>query len=290
MAFVGISNKDFSTLRSFKDLLRSSLPLLVAALGQTPIILTGRIDLPLGGVVTLCNAVCVMSMNSDPAWGSIPALGAVAAVGLACGVVNGVPVIKGRLAPIIVTITTTVVFDGMTLLLMPDPGGSMHKAFAKFLTWEHSGAVPFLLFILILYLVGSLANSTPHGEALRAIGDNENTTYSTGIRVGKIKFCAYCLVGLLCAVAGVFLNARMSSADATIGKNHAVNAITAMVVGKTAMTGTMGNLLGTIAGVFIISVIDNMLSLFDAPSFCQFICQDLVPIAALSFSALHKRH
>ena len=76
----------------------------------------------LGGIVALCNVVCVMSMNPDSAWGFVPALGAAAAVGLACGAVNGVLVTKGRLAPIIVTIATTAVFDGMALLLMPNPG------------------------------------------------------------------------------------------------------------------------------------------------------------------------
>ena len=120
MVFVSIFNKDFFTLGNFKNLLRSSFPLLMAALGQTLIILTGGIDLSLGGIVALCNVVCVMSMNPDSAWGFVPALGAAAAVGLACGAVNGVLVTKGRLAPIIVTIATTAVFDGMALL--PDTG------------------------------------------------------------------------------------------------------------------------------------------------------------------------
>lgn len=186
MVFVSIFNKDFFTLGNFKNLLRSSFPLLMAALGQTLIILTGGIDLSLGGIVALCNVVCVMSMNPDSAWGFVPALGAAAAVGLACGAVNGVLVTKGRLAPIIVTIATTAVFDGMALLLMPNPGGSVHKAFAKFLTRGYSGAVPFLLFLLILCLVRSLANSTPYGKALRAIGGSENAAYSTGIVLNEL--------------------------------------------------------------------------------------------------------
>ena len=107
--------------------------------------------------------------------------------------------------------------------------------------------------------------------------------------MGKIKFRAYCLAGLLCAVAGIFLSAQMNSADATIGKNYAMNAITATVVGGTAMTGAVGDPLGTIAGVFIISIINNMLNLFGVSSFYQFICQGLILIAALSLSALHKR-
>lgn len=289
MFLVSVFNEDFLTLGNFKNLLRSSFPLLMAALGQTLIILTGGIDLSLGGIVALCNVVCVLTMNPDTSWGYIPALAAAMAAGLACGALNGILVTRGRLAPIIVTIGTTAVFDGMALLLMPNPGGSVHRGFAKFLTRGMSGAVPFLLFILILCLVRGLANSTPYGKALRAIGGNENAAYSTGIRVGKIKFQAYCFAGMLCAIAGIFLSAQMNSADATIGKNYAMNAITATVVGGTAMTGAVGDPLGTVAGVFIISIINNMLNLFGVSSFYQFICQGLILIAALSLSALHKR-
>ena len=289
MVFVSVFNKDFFTLGNFKNLLRSSFPLLMAALGQTLIILTGGIDLSLGGIVALCNVVCVLSMNPDTSWGFAPALMAAAAVGLVCGALNGILITRGRLAPIIVTIATTAIFDGLALLLMPNPGGAVHKGFAKFLTRGWSGAVPFLLFILILCLIRSLANSTPYGKALRAIGGNENAAYSTGIRVTRIKFLAYCFAGVLCAMAGIFLSAQMNSADATIGKNYAMNAITAAVVGGTAMTGAIGDPLGTIAGVFIISIINNMLNLFGVSSFYQFICQGLILIAALSPSALHKR-
>ena len=132
----------------------------------------------------------------------------------------------------------------------------------------------------------TLTNQTPYGKALRAIGGSENAAYSTGVKVKKVKFIAYCLAGLLCAAAGIFLSAQMNSADATIGKNYAMNAITATVVGGTAMTGA----LGTIAGVFIISIINNMLNLFGVSSFYQFVCQGLILILALSLSAMHKKH
>ncbi|EEQ60084.1 putative ribose transport system permease protein RbsC [Clostridiales bacterium 1_7_47FAA] len=290
MVFVSVFSEDFFTLGNFKNLLRSSFPLLMAALGQTLIILTGGIDLSLGGIVALCNVVCVLSMDPDTVFGFVPALSAAVVVGLLCGALNGILITKGRLAPIIVTIATTAVFDGLALLLMPNPGGSVHRGFAKFLTRGLSGAIPFILFLFILCLVRSLANSTPFGKALRAIGGSENAAYSTGIRVGKIKFKAYCLAGVLCAAAGIFLSAQMNSADATIGKNYAMNAITAAVVGGTAMTGAVGDPLGTIAGVFIISIINNMLNLFGVSSFYQFICQGLILIAALSFGAVHKRH
>ena len=289
MIFVSMFNQDFFTTGNFKNLLRSSFPLIMVALGQTLIILTGGIDLSLGGIVALCNVLCVLVMNPDSALGFLPALGAALLAGLLCGAVNGLLVTRGRLAPIIVTIATTAVFDGLALLLMPNPGGSVHRGFAKFLTRGWAGLTPFLLFLAILFLIRSLAGSTPYGKALRAIGGNENAAYSTGIKVERVKFLAYCLAGLLCAAAGIFLSAQMNSADATIGKNYAMNAITASVVGGTAMTGAVGDPLGTIAGVFIISIINNMLNLFGVSSFYQFICEGLILIAALSISAVHKR-
>lgn len=290
MLLVSVFSRDFFTIGNFKNLLRTSFPLLMVALGQTLIILTGGIDLSLGGIVALANVVCVMTMNTESPVGFILPLIAAVVLGLVCGALNGVLVTRGNLAPIIVTIATTAIFDGCALLLMPKPGGSVHKAFSKFLTRGLKGAVPLILFLVILILVRTLTNQTPYGKALRAIGGSENAAYSTGVKVKKVKFIAYCLAGLLCAAAGIFLSAQMNSADATIGKNYAMNAITATVVGGTAMTGAVGDPLGTIAGVFIISIINNMLNLFGVSSFYQFVCQGLILILALSLSAMHKKH
>lgn len=272
MLLVSVFSRDFFTIGNFKNLL------------------TGGIDLSLGGIVALANVVCVMTMNTESPVGFILPLIAAVVLGLVCGALNGVLVTRGNLAPIIVTIATTAIFDGCALLLMPKPGGSVHKAFSKFLTRGLKGAVPLILFLVILILVRTLTNQTPYGKALRAIGGSENAAYSTGVKVKKVKFIAYCLAGLLCAAAGIFLSAQMNSADATIGKNYAMNAITATVVGGTAMTGAVGDPLGTIAGVFIISIINNMLNLFGVSSFYQFVCQGLILILALSLSAMHKKH
>lgn len=226
----------------------------------------------LEGVATLRNVICVTPINPDSAWGFILALGAAAAVGLTCGAVNDVLVTRGRLAPIIVTTVTTAVLDGMVLLFMPNLGGSVYRVFAKLLTRGYSSAVPSLLFTLVLCLVRSPASSTPYGKALRVIGGSEDAACSTDIRVGKIKLCAHCLAGLLYAVVGIFLSVQMNSADAIIGKNYAMNAITVTVVGGTAMTGVVGGPLGIITDVFTVSIINNMLNLLGISSFYQFIC------------------
>ena len=173
MLLVSVFSRDFFTIGNFKNLLRTSFPLLMVALGQTLIILTGGIDLSLGGIVALANVVCVMTMNTESPVGFILPLIAAVVLGLVCGALNGVLVTRGNLAPIIVTIATTAIFDGCALLLMPKPGGSVHKAFSKFLTRGLKGAVPLILFLVILILVRTLTNQTPYGKALRAIGGSE---------------------------------------------------------------------------------------------------------------------
>lgn len=290
MLFVSLFNESFFTLGNLKNLLRSSMPLLMVGLGQTLIILTGGIDLSLGGIVALGNVVCVTLMDPDSPAGFLMPVAVTLLMGLACGACNGLMITKGRLAPIIVTIATTAVFDGLALLIMPKPGGSVHRAFARAMTRGLGGAAPLLLFLVVLFLIRRLTNHMPYGKALRAIGGSENAAYSTGIRVERVKLLAYTLAGLLCAIAGIFLSAQINSADATIGKNYAMNAITATVVGGTAMTGAVGDPLGTVAGVFIIAIINNMLNLFGVSSFYQFVCQGLILIVALSFSALRKKH
>lgn len=289
MLVVGVFNHAFFTLGNFKNLLRSSFPLFMVAFGQTLIILTGGIDLSLGGIVALCNVVCVINMHPDRSAGWGLAVGISLLTGAICGAVNGGLITKGRLAPIIVTIATTTIFDGTALLLMPKPGGAVHRGFAKILTRGLHGIVPLMLFLMVLGIVRCITNNMAYGKALRAIGGSENAAYSTGILVNRVKFAAYIIAGVLCAIAGIFLSAQMNSADATIGKNYAMNAITATVVGGTVMTGATGDPLGTAAGVFMISIINNMLNLLGVSSFYQFVFQGLILIAALSLSVFQHK-
>ncbi len=289
MVFVSFFSDSFFTERNLLNQVLSAFPLLMVALGQTLVILTGGIDLSLGPIVSFTNVLCVTLMNTESGLGWVPAVLAALAAGLVCGAFNGLMITKGRLAPIIVTLATTAIYEGGALFIMDKPGGSVHSAFRRFMTRGLEGYFPLLLFLLLLFAVRVITNRSAYGKALRALGGNENAAYSTGIKVERVKFAAYAMAGVLAAVAGIFLSARMNSGDATVGKNFSMNAITATVVGGTAMTGAVGDPLGTIAGVFIITIINNMLNLFGVSSFYQYICQGVILIAALSLSALRKR-
>lgn len=289
MVIVSLFSESFFTERNLKNLMLSAFPLLLVALGQTLVILTGGIDLSLGAIVSVTNVLCVTLMNTESSLGWIPAIFAAVAAGFVCGSFNGLVITKGRLAPIIVTLATTAIYEGIALFIMAKPGGEVHSAFRKFMTRGLEGYFPLLLFLFVLAFVWIMTNRSAYGRVLRAIGGNEGAAYSTGVRVERVKFMAYAMAGVLSAIAGVFLSARMNSGDATVGNSFSMNAITATVVGGTAMTGAVGDPLGTVAGVFIITIINNMLNLFGVSSFYQYICQGVILIIALSLSALRKR-
>lgn len=289
MMIVGLFSDSFFTERNLKNLVLSAFPLLMVALGQTIVLLTGGIDLSLGSIVSLTNVLCVTLMKTDTRLGWMPAVLTAACVGVLCGTLNGLVVAKGRLAPIIVTLATTTVYDGAALFIMSNPGGSVHSGFRQFFVRGVYGYFPLMISALAVLLIQLVCSRSPYGRHLRSIGGNESAAYSTGIKVDRVKLLAYMLAGALAALGGIYLTARMNSGDATVGKNYAMNAITASVVGGTAMTGAVGNPLGTAAGVFIVTIINNMLNLLGASSFYQFIYQGAILIAALSLSALRRQ-
>ncbi len=284
---VSFLDENFLTGRNFKNLLLTGFPLLMVAFGQTLIILTKGIDLSLGGIVALCNVSCVVLMNPDSPVGFVAPVVATIVIGAACGALNGFVITRWRLAPIIVTLATSSMFSGLALFVLPTPGGKVHKAFAQFLGGD-LGPIPvgLVLIVLCLVLIRLLTNETPFGKAARAIGGNEGAAYSTGIQVNKVKLLTYMLAGIFCAMAGIFLSAQMYSGDPTIGGSFATNSISATVVGGTMMSGAVGDPLGTVAGVFIIIIINNMLNLIGVSSFYQFVFQGVILILALAISAL----
>ena len=286
-----IINSDFTKVNNLRNILISSFPLMLAAFGQTFVILTGGIDLSIGGMIALSNVTCVTIMtNNEGVGGMLLGIAAALAVGLLSGALNGIFITKGRLPAIIVTIATTAIFSGIALFILPIPGGSVYAPFGKFLNGNMAG-FPYVLIFLILFTIifRLITNKTAFGISIRAIGGNESAAFSTGISVWKKKFFTYVICGLLCAFAGIFLAAQMYSGDPTIGRNFSMNSITATVVGGTLMSGAVGDLLGTIAGVFIIYIINNMLNLIGVSSFYQSVFQGLILIVALIISRLKSK-
>lgn len=287
MIFIGIFDASFFTGRNLSNVIYTAFPLVMVSFGQTICLLTHGIDISLGMILSLCNCVCIVLMKPDEPMGWLTGVVAALVTGMICGLINGILIGWFRLAALIVTLSMATVYGGIALYLLPMPGGTVHKGFAKFLRGKLGGIpVVFFLLLIVLVIVRVLLNDTPLGRKIRAVGGNYAAAYATGIDTVKTKIIAHVLAGLLSAVGGIFLAAYMYSGDPTIGSSYSLRAIASSIIGGAVFSGAVGDVLGTLAGVIILTLINNMLNLLGISSYFQFLLQGIIIIAALALGSL----
>ncbi len=282
-----ILESNFMTWGNWKNLIRVWAPVIIATFAQNFIIITmAGVDLSISGVVTISNCVCA-AMMKQYGW-FLPVILALL-IGIGVGALNGILVTKGKQQPIIITLAMNVLLSGLSLFIMPKPGGYVHAGFAKIVIRGAKGLMPIFITVGITVIIWIVFNRTRFGRQCYATGGNEASAYATGIKTDRVKTCAFIMSGFLAAIAGIMLSALMNSADAHSGDQYALRTITAAAVGGTSFAGGRGNILGGIVGVFIVAIINNILNLVGVSSYYQFVFQGVILIIALAFTALRER-
>jgi ribose transport system permease protein len=234
----------------------NTMPLVMAGLAQTLVVLTRGIDLSVGGVIDLTNALAAINLGGSPlnmvVWSFVILL-----VGAVCGLVNGLLVAVGRLQPILVTLATLSIFQGVAIRVLPQPGGQVPPEYTAVLA--NQDAPVSLLYILLLMLLWLAFRRTQIGVSIYAIGNDETSAQSHGIEVRRTKVLAYVLGGTLSAAAGLFLAATATAGDATTGNGFTLTSIVAVVLGGISLFGGRGSGIGTMLGAFVINMIVNIL-------------------------------
>lgn len=263
--------------------------LALVAMAQTLPILTAGLDLSVGMVFVLANCLAsalVFGTFLETALGVV----AVLLVGVACGALNGIIVVYGRLQPIITTLATGAVYYGFALLLRPVPGGNVNSDLAEALTGQLPGGIPAsLLFLLAVVLVIWVPfRRSVLGRAAYAVGSSETAAYMSGVPIGKARMLAYTLSGLLASIAGLMLTFITYSGEASAanGGTYTLNSIAAVVIGGTSLFGGSGSAVGSIFGAFALRTIGDLLFVFDLEPFWQPLVQGLILLAAVSLGAL----
>ena len=262
--------------------------LALIAAAQTLPVLTGGIDLSVGAIVVLANCVASTLVNGGP-WQIAGGMAVTLASGLLAGTVNALAVVLGRLQPIIVTLATSTIFYGVSLLLRPGPGGDVDDDVASALT----GAVLDVPVSLLLLAVVVLALWLPFrrsltGRGIYAVGSAEASAYMSGVGVVRAKIAAYAGSGLLAGLAGLLLTlvAESGQASAIQAGDFTLNSIAAVVIGGTSLFGGVGGVVGSILGAFILRTIGDLLFVLDASPLWQPLFQGLILLAAVSLGAL----
>jgi ribose transport system permease protein len=244
-----------------------TLALILAAVGQSFVIFSGGIDLSVGGVICITNSLAAIKM-SDNIWSIILVSIAILILGAALGAFNGLLVIKVRLQPIIATLITWYIYSGIALIIIPtDEGDKIPQIFIKSLLSRKFGVPVSLIILIIIILFWIYIKRTVFGMSVFAVGSNENSAYFNGVNISKIKIYVYSLSGFFAACAGLFRTAQVASGSPTAGNNFNLLSIAAVVIGGASLKGGKGNIIGSIAGAFILKIIGDLLIFFGISSY-----------------------
>jgi len=252
----------FLTAENLLNVLRQNSMLGLVALGMTFVILTGGIDLSVGSLLAAAAVVAAALAGH----GLLVALPAAVATATVLGLVNGLVITRARIQPFIVTLAMMIAARGLALAVTNEESVSVgREAASSFgrLARGYLGPLPVpVLILLAAFAAGWLVlNHTRFGRHVYALGDNEEAARLMGLNVARVEVCVYALSGALAGVAGVILASRLGAGQPNAALGWELDAIAAVVVGGTLLTGGQGGVTSTLVGVLLLGVIFNIFNL-----------------------------
>jgi ribose transport system permease protein len=282
-----IMSPRFLSLENLSSVFDEGTVLLVTALGMTFIIMAGSIDISVGAIVAVSALVAALTVNTLGVLAIIPAV----AVGALCGCFNGLLLALGKVPSFIATLGTMVVYRGLVLYFTRGAPVSIdNDGFLNVYSGITFGIPNSVMIGLALAAVAwAIVNFTVFGREVRAIGGGERVSILTGISVARVKILMYVLLGALCGVAGLLQGARTMAATSQLGLGLELDAIAAVVVGGTPLTGGLGSIIGTMLGVLIITLLSSGMNMGGVDPYLQNIIKGVVLITAVFINIDRKK-
>jgi len=297
MIFFSLSSPNFLRPQNIEGILLSTAVNGILAVGVTFVIITGGIDLSIGTVMTLA-AVITAKLVSETGL-SIP-LGILGGLltGAIAGLINGVVIAKMRVPPFVATLGMLYVAKGFSLILsnlapIYFERGSGFTDLATGVIIAIPGVIEIPNGVLILFgaaIVGSFVLfKTVLGRYTFALGSNEEAARISGVNTDRWKIAVYTVAGIFSALGGVVIAARLNSAQPALGQGYELDAIAAVVIGGTSLSGGEGSILGTVIGAFVISVLTNGLRILSVPQEWQMVVTGAIIIVAVFLDMIRRR-
>ena len=288
--------------KNWINILRNNAGVGIVALGMTFVIISGGIDLAFGSTMTAVGAVLMVIINGYPTglltsvgitgpWAYVIGIAAALVVGSLVGVINGSLIAYRKLPPFIVTLGMMKICRSVTQQCMQKVGVKVPAGFLAIANTKIGGEtiLPILYWLVLALVLHIVSRHTPFGRRIYAIGSNERTARLSGIHVERVKTWIYILMGALVAVTAVIQVARIGSMDyANAGSGYEMDAIAAVVVGGTSMSGGKGSIGGTVLGMLIIAVMNNLLNLMGVPPFLREAFKGAIVIVAVLLQRKEK--
>ncbi len=284
---LAIMSPVFFTLNNIMNIFRQTSIYGIIAVGMTFVILTGGIDLSVGSILAFSGVICAGLMKRHDAPICLAALAAIG-VGAGMGLVNGLLITLGKIAPFVVTLGMVTIGRGLTLIYTNGyPISGFSSEFRKLGGGYVAGIpIPVIIFLITVIIAWFILNHTRLGRYTYAIGGNEETVKLSGINVNFFKTAVYVIVGITSALSSLILSSRLNSAEAVAGQGYELDVIAAVVIGGTSLTGGRGSILGTLIGALLIGVINNGMNLLGISPYFQQVVKGALIIGAVILDRL----
>ncbi len=272
--------------------LRVFTPAILLAVGQTFVIIAGGVDLSVGSILSMTNAILATQITQDATpdrvvFALLLAFGA----GLLAGALNGLGVTLLRLQPIVTTYATSFIFAGVALYILPEPGGRLPREMTTF--WRNplevtpEFQIPMSIFVFILLILFWIVlSNTRYRQNLFATGSKIEAAYATGVRVNRVKFTTYLLSATFATLAALALTLGTGTGNPRAGDQMTLPSVVAVVLGGTRLSGGQGNIIGSIIGAVILGIIGNIISFANIDSWVRPLVDALIIIAALAIPGI----
>lgn len=266
----------------------ASMTLMLAATGQTIVLLRGGIDLSIGGMISLGTVIAATQFGETPGSVAFWSL-AILAIGLGVGALNGMMISLLRLQPFLVTLATWSILNGIAMIILPTDGGSVPGWWVEFGYKQLLGIASPVWILLLLLVFWTWFRATQLGVAIKATGSNEKSAFLSGVSISRINVATYGLSGLFASGAALFLTTQIGAGSPTIGKDYILPSVAAAVIGGVSLFGGRGHLAGTLIGAFILTLIGNLVFVLKVSSYWQPVASGVILLLSVLASSVAER-
>lgn len=284
--FYIVINPSALSLRQLSTQVSFAMPLIFISTGQIMVMLTGELDLSVGGVVSLVTCLSATLMTGSLGYGAIALIIAVAAV---AGIVNGVLVAYLALPAFVVTLATWSILNGLALIVLNVPGGTLPQTYTSALSSSFGGLSISVYVLIALILLWLWFRKTRLISKFRALGSNRTGAHEAGVDTKKMMVLAFVMCSVLSAIGALYLTARLGGGDPTVGSSYVLNSVAAAVVGGTALTGGQGDGLSAVLGALIITLLGSVVFSLGLPSYWQTVASGALLLLAAGVTQLARR-
>ncbi|RPA69328.1 ribose ABC transporter permease [Cyclobacteriaceae bacterium YHN15] len=289
---LGMMTDIFFTSANLLNVMRQISVNICISVGMTLVILTGGIDLSVGSILALSGAIAAgllkfgLEISFFDTFIGFTLIGAILAgvlTGTSLGAFNGLVITRFKVPPFVATLAMLTIARGFTMLYTKGyPISGLGPKFSYFGTgWFLAIPVPVWISLIVVLIAIVITKKTRLGRYIYAIGGNESAASLSGINIKKIKITVYAIAGGLAALGGIIVTSRLDSAQPNAGSSYELDAIAAVVIGGTSLSGGKGTIGGTVLGAIIIGVLNNGLVLLNVSPFWQQVIKGIVILLAV---------